>query len=528
METKTVASHAASNPGKPAVIMANGSTTTYAAIDANANQGAHLIRSLGLQTGDCLALCMDNTPEFLSVACAAARSGIVLVPISSKLTIREIVFILNDSEATMLVTSPSIGDTFAQLPKATAGVILFSIGPTVEHYRSWDSETSVRSTLPIKDESPGTQMLYSSGTTGRPKGIRYIGTGAGVTNSVLGVMERMGLTTEMVYLSSAPLYHSAPFAWAMATLRMGGTVIVMERFDPEQALSLIERHHITVSQWVPTHFVRMLKLPDVVRKRYDTSSLKLAVHSAAPCPVLVKQAMIDWWGPIIFEYFGSSEQTVLTLISSEEWLLHPGSVGRSVTGTVHICDDQGEPLPRGTVGRIYSEGGSNFLYHRDEEKSRLARNGRGWTTVGDIGYLNESDYLFITGRESFTIITGGVNVYPQEIEDMLVTHARVADVAVIGLSDTDLGEIVVAVVQPINMADATPAFADELKRWLREGLSGVKVPRLIEFRSELPRLPTGKMVKHKLQEQLSGLQRLKESPDIAQTSVTCSNLPLTE
>ena len=503
MEPKSVASHAVATPDKPAIIMAAGGITTYATLDANANRGAQLIRSLGLQTGDHMALCLENAPEFLHVACAAARSGIVLIPISSKLTSREIAFIINDSKARALVTSPAIGDAFAQLPEAIPGVVLFSTGPIAPNYRSWAVEAGARPALPIGDEAPGTEMLYSSGTTGRPKGIRYAGAGAGVTNSVFGVMQRMGLTSEMVYLSPAPLYHSAPFAWSMATLRMGGTVVVMERFDPEQALSLIERHRIDVSQWVPTHFIRMLKLPEIVRIRYDTSSLRLAIHAAAPCPVPIKRAMIDWWGPIILEYFGSSEQTVLTLIGSEEWLLRPGSVGRSVLGTIHICDDEGEPLPRGTVGLIYSEGGADFSYHNDDEKSRLARNRRGWTTVGDIGYLDEEGYLFITGRQSFTIITGGVNVYPQEIEDILVTHARVADAAVLGVPDPDLGELVVAVVQPVDMTDATPAFAEELRGWLRESLSGVKVPKRVEFRESLPRLPTGKMVKHKLQENLS-------------------------
>ena len=278
----------------------------------------------------------------------------------------------------------------------------------------------------------------------------------------------------------------------------------MEKFDAEEALSLIERYRVTVSQWVPTHLVRMLKLPEKTRRSYNISSLKLAVHAAAPCPPDIKQGMIEWWGPILLEYFGSSEQSALTIISSAEARTHRGSVGRAVGPALHICDDDGEPLPQGEIGQIYAEGGIEFRYHRDEDKTRASRNRHGWTTVGDMGFLDADGYLYLTDRKSFMIISGGVNIYPQEIENLLLTHPCIFDAAVIGLPDPDMGEKVTAIVQPLDLADATPAFADELKSWMRATLSGVKVPKRIEFCAELPRLPTGKVVKHKLRQAYLG------------------------
>jgi long-chain acyl-CoA synthetase len=494
------------DPNKPAIIMGEvGREISYGDLEARANQGAHLLRALGLGHGDALAICIENSPEFFDVACAARRSGLVTVPISTKLTAAELAFIVSDSGAKALVVSPGIEASHAEIAKLCRGVTILSVGEGRSIGRSWDDARASQPTTPIADGAGGREMLYSSGTTGRPKGIRYQGVDGmpGVVSSAMRMLARLGASENSVYLSPAPLYHSAPYAWAIATLELGATIVVMERFDPEHALRLIDRHRIDFSQWVPTHFVRMLKLPAANRGKYDVSSLRLAVHAAAPCPVPVKHAMIEWWGPILLEYFGSSEQTALTIIDAKEWLAHPGSVGRCMLGRIHICDDDGRPLPVGEVGLIYSEGGMGFSYHNDPSKTAEARNAQGWTTVGDVGRVDEEGYLYLTDRKSFMIITGGVNVYPQEIENLLVTHPRIADAAVIGVPDEDLGEAVTAVVQVLDPADATTAFGDELRQWMRQSLSGVKVPKHVLFRTELPRLPTGKMAKHVLRREIA-------------------------
>jgi long-chain acyl-CoA synthetase len=499
-------SFCAFDPTKPAIIMGeSGEVITYGALEARANQGAHLLRQAGLRNGDTLAICVENGPEFFDVACAARRSGVAIVPISTKLTAAELAFIVGDSGAKALVVSPGIEASQAEVAELCRNATILSVGGGAAIGRSWDDARAALPTTPIADAAAGREMLYSSGTTGRPKGIRYEGVDdmPGVVSSAVRMFARLGATQDAVYLSPAPLYHSAPYAWAIAALELGATIVVMERFDPEQALRLIDRYRVDLSQWVPTHFVRMLKLPHDVRIKYDTSSLRLAVHAAAPCPVPVKHAMIEWWGPILLEYFGSSEQTALTIIDAKEWLLHPGSVGRCSLGKLHICDDDGNPLPPGAVGLIYSEGGMRFSYHNDAGKTAESRNAHGWTTVGDVGRVDEEGYLFLTDRKSFMIITGGVNVYPQEIENLLVTHPRIADAAVIGMPDDDLGEVVTAVVQPMDVADATDAFADELRSWMRQSLSGVKVPKHVLFRRELPRLPTGKMAKHVLRREIA-------------------------
>jgi fatty-acyl-CoA synthase len=313
-----------------------------------------------------------------------------------------------------------------------------------------------------------------------------------------------GLGPDSIYLSPAPLYHAAPLRWSMTVQRLGGTVVMMEHFDPERALAAIERYHVNASQWVPTHFVRMLKLDEATRARYDLSSLKVAIHAAAPCPVPVKEAMIAWWGPVLYEYYAGSEGNGLTTIASPEWLTHKGSVGKAAYGVLHICDEQGEDLPPGAEGLVYFEGGGAFEYHNDPAKTAEARNARGWSTLGDIGRIDDEGYLYLTDRKSFMIISGGVNIYPQEIENRLITHPRVADVAVIGGPCPEMGERVVAVVQPVDMAEAGEALAAELTAWCRAELSGVKTPRQIDFAAELPRHATGKLYKRLLRDRYWG------------------------
>jgi len=506
LSVESIADRARRTPDKAAVILGgSGTILTYRELDAAANRGAHVLRAAGVAAGDAIAMCLENGYGFFNVTWALIRCGAIVVPISARLTAKEIAFIVEDSGAKMLITSSGIDADLDTLARMTPHVIRFVAGADTPGYRYWDAETNAASTDAIVDEGEGSTMLYSSGTTGRPKGVHRRSTGgsSGVFDSAVRIFGMLGLDDGMVYLSPAPLYHSAPFAWSMATVLVGGTVVIMKRFDAEQALELIERCRVTIGQWVPTHFVRLLKLDEATRHTYDLSSLKVAVHAAAPCPVPIKRAMIDWWGPILFEYFGSTEQSALTFITSDEWLTHPGSVGRCQRGILHICDDSGEPVPTGTTGQVYSEGGVNFDYHNDPEKTAQSRNHLGWTSVGDIGYLDQEGYLYLTDRKNFMIISGGVNVYPQEIENLLVTHPRVADAAVIGTPHPDLGEQVTAIVQPLDMADATPAFAETLKSWVRSELSGVKVPKRIEFRETLPRLPTGKMVKHTLRQEYS-------------------------
>lgn len=498
--------HAESNPEKPAIIMGStGETVTYAELDKRSNQIAHLFRKLGLGHGDPVAVCMDNRARFFDIAWAAFRAGHIFVPISCRLTAPEIAYILEDSGAKALFASDYLGDHLNELADFGPPLERFTVDDARAGYASLDEAVADLPETPVEDERAGVDMLYSSGTTGRPKGIRLplpedprIDQGNAL---IMLASTAFGFTPDSTYLSPAPLYHAAPLRWCLTVHKMGGTVVVMEKFDPEHSLALIEKHKVDLSQWVPTHFVRMLKLPEEARAKYDVSSLKCAIHAAAPCPVPIKERMIEWWGPVLKEYYAGSEGNGFTFIDSETWLTHKGSVGTALIGTIRICDENGDEVPPRTEGTVYFEGGSPFKYHNDEEKTADATNKHGWTTLGDIGWVDEDGFLYLTDRKSFMIISGGVNIYPQEIENLLVTHDRIADAAVIGAPDEDMGERVVAIVQPLDMADATPEFGEELIGWMRHHLSGVKVPRQVDFREELPRHPTGKLYKRLLRDE---------------------------
>jgi long-chain acyl-CoA synthetase len=496
--------HARTHPDKPAcVIAASGEVITYRQLDERSNQGAHLLRSLGLKRGDVVALFMENHPRYLDIAWASQRSGLYWVCISSKLTAPEVEYIVNDCGAKVFITSPAMGDVAHRLAPLLSGRHLYMVGEASAPYRSWDQACETMPVTAIADENSGADMLYSSGTTGRPKGVKFALPAEPIdhpTTLVQLASKIYGLSADSVYLSPAPLYHAAPLRWCMTTQHLGGTVVMMDRFDPEQALSLIERHRVTHAQWVPTHFVRFLKLEPAVRNRYDVSSLRSAIHAAAPCPIPIKQQMIDWWGPILHEYYAGTEGNGMTAISAAEWLRRKGSVGRAVYGEIRICDDSGEQLGPMREGTVYFSGGKPFEYHNAPAKTEESRNRHGWSTLGDIGYVDEDGYLFLTDRKAFMIISGGVNIYPQEIENLLVTHPAVMDVAVVGAPDPEMGERVVAVVQLVNSSDASPAMAAELIAFARNGLSPVKVPRLIEFTRELPRHPNGKLYKRLLRD----------------------------
>ncbi len=498
--------HAATTPDKPALIMAGtGAVTTYAQLDAAANRGAHLIRRLGLRCGDGMAVLMDNNPRYLEVVWAAERTGVYCTCLSSKLSVGEAEYIVRDGACRLLVASNGVAPLAEALAPHLPDVALYATGGAVAGYASWDAAAAALPASPIADPQPGSIMLYSSGTTGRPKGVRFPLPGeplGAVPNAVVQLARGLyGFTADTVYLSPAPLYHAAPLRWSMAAQLIGGTVVVMERFDPEAALAAIERYRITHAQFVPTHFIRMLKLPDDVRAKYYLSSLKAVIHAAAPCPIPVKRAMIDWWGPIIHEYYAGTEGNGFCAISSAEWLERPGSVGRNLVSETKIVDEAGNELPPGKEGAVYFAGGNPFAYHNDAAKTAEATTARGWTTLGDVGRMDEAGYLWLTDRKSFMIISGGVNIYPAELENLLITHPEVADVAVIGAPHDEMGEEVIAVVQPRDLAAAGPALAAALTAFARANLSHVKCPRRIDFRAELPRHETGKLYKRLLRDE---------------------------
>lgn len=504
--------HAANRPDHPAVIMAgSGEQMTFGEMDAAANRFAHLLRSRGLGKGDAFAVLLENRIDFFTLIWGSQRAGTMLVPISTRLTGPEIAYILRDSEAKFLITSNSFDGVIPDIRTECPDLPVLVMDGEDAGKEDFAAELAGHSPEPIADQSAGMVMLYSSGTTGRPKGIRPAppedpDPQASVPLLGLATMGAgMPADGSMVYLSPAPLYHAAPIGWASTAHRLGGTVVVMEKFDPELALKAIETHKVTDSQWVPTHFVRFLKLDPQIRARYDLSSHRRALHAAAPCPVPIKREMIEWWGPIINEYYAGSEGIGMTLIKSEEWLNHPGSVGKAIYGTLHVCGPDGGEVPPGEDGLIYFENPLLPTYHNDPDKTREAMHPEGWMTLGDIGHLDEEGFLYLTDRKSHMIISGGVNIYPQEIENLLVTHDKVMDAAVIGAPDPDLGEKVVAVVQPVDMAlvenGAAEALEAELREFLAPSLSRVKMPKLFDFRPELPREANGKLYKRELRDE---------------------------
>ena len=507
--------HGKERPDHPAVIMgATNETVTYRELDERSNQLAHLWRSTGLTRGDHVALFMENHVRFFEIVWAALRSGLYLTAINSHLTAEEVAYIVDDCGAKSFVTSTALAPVADAIDWSTCPAVetrymtgVDSVGETASTFASYETSTADMDIAPVADESFGATMLYSSGTTGRPKGVlRPLPEGMPweADVRVAGLKKTYGYRDDMVYLSPAPLYHAAPLAFTLGTHRLGGTVVVMERFDPVDALRLIEAHGVTHSQWVPTMFVRLLRVPEEERKRFDLSSHEVAIHAAAPCPVPVKHKMIEWWGPILHEYYAGTEGIGSTYISSQEWLEHPGSVGRPRAGQVHIMGPDGEELPPRTEGGIYFSGGGSFEYHNAPEKTEESRLPGGLFTLGDVGYVDEEGWLYLTDRKAYMIISGGVNIYPREIEDVLIQHPAVADVAVFGVPNDDLGEEVKAVVQPLDDVEASDELATELVSFCRQHLAGFKVPRSVDFEAELPRLPTGKLYKRLLRDRYWG------------------------
>ena len=497
--------YATETPDRPAYILgASGEVVTYRELDCRSNQIAHLLRLSGVQRGDHIAMMMKNCREFLQVAQGALRAGVIFTPISTHLKQDETAYIITNCKAKLFIASASLATVATEAAAAAKGLgRCLSVGGDIPGFDSLEEQLKALPDTPISDEFLGAPMLYSSGTTGKPKGVYWKPHADSIhaDHPMAGsVGAFFGFGVETIYLSPAPLYHAAPLHYNLMVLGLGGTSVIMEHFDPEQALALIERYRATHSQWVPIMFVRMLKLPEAARQRFDLSSMKCAIHAAAPCPIDVKEAMIDWWGPVIVEYYSGSEGNGFTIIDSANWLTHKGSVGQAIIGEPRILGENGEVLGPGKVGDVYFANSRPFEYFDEPEKTREAFNEQGWSTMGDVGYLDEEGFLYLTDRKNFTIITGGVNVYPAEIEGLLITHFKVADVAVFGVPHPEFGEEVVAVVQPMDWADATEETAEELSLWMRERLSTIKVPRRIDFLEQLPRMDNGKLYKRHLQD----------------------------
>jgi acyl-CoA synthetase (AMP-forming)/AMP-acid ligase II len=511
------APHAERNPDKAACVLAgSGVAVTYRELDDRSNRLAQLLWARGLRFGDHLAVLMENNDRYLEVCWAAQRSGLYFTPINYHFNGGEVAYILADCDATALVASSALGATLRELTPGLPDAVTtrLVVGDDVPPgYESYDDAVAAFPAEPLAEELEGHAMLYSSGTTGRPKGIRYTLERRPVGNpaaALSGFATTYQLDEDAVYLSPAPLYHSAPLQFCIAVTRLGATAIVLEHFDPETCLAAIERYRVTHAQFVPTMFVRMLKLPEEVRARYDVSSLRVVIHAAAPCPVEIKRSMIEWWGPIVYEYYGATEGMGSTLITSQEWLAHPGSVGKPFFSVVHILDEDGHECPVGEPGLVWFEPGERILhfeYHKDPAKTATTRDERGWASVGDIGYVDKDGYLYLTDRRDFMIVSGGVNIYPQEAENLLVTHPKVMDAAVFGIPDEEMGERVHGVVQPIDMADAGPALERELIGFCREHLAHYKCPQAIDFDPELPRQPTGKLYKRLLRDRYWGAKQ---------------------
>jgi long-chain acyl-CoA synthetase len=448
---------------------------------------------------------MENNEHLHTVMWAARRSGLYYAVINTHLTPPEAAYIIDNSGAKAVIGSQAMRKVCEGLAEhLSSGLpdLLMIADGDLDGWQRYPECLADEPVTPIADEIEGDLLQYSSGTTGRPKGIRRELAHLPPTeapNMLSVLLTAIGIDGDSTYISPAPLYHTAPCLWSMSAQAMGVTVVVLEKFDPELCLDAIQRYRVTHGQFVPAMFVRMLKLPESVRNSYDISSLKRVVHAAAPCPVDIKKQMLQWWGPIVDEYYSSSEGAGITFITADDWVKHPGSVGKPLLGVAHIVDENGDDVPAGQPGQVYFDMGPvAFVYHNDPEKTAESRDRHGWVTVGDVGYLNEDGYLFLTDRKHHMIISGGVNIYPQEAENLFVTHPKVLDAAVFGIPDAEMGQRVKGVVQTVDPADATEAFAEELLAWLRERLAHYKCPRSISFEAQLPRTDTGKLYKQEL------------------------------
>lgn len=483
----------------PALIVGDGPAISYAQLHARSCRVAALLSDAGLRRGDSVALLLPNRPEFLEITWGCQLSGLYYTPVNTHLTFDEVAYVVDDCEARAVFVDAAFAHLAGKLTDNSR--VLICVGGSLPGWLAYrDALAGAGADFPASD---GSEMLYSSGTTGRPKAVRRpLPTANGSwAQAVLemGLTQRYRMSPASVYLSPAPLYHAAGVNYAMAVHRVGATVVIMGKFDAETVLRLIETHRVTHAQFVPTMFVRMLKLPEKVRRAYDVSTLRCVLHAAAPCPVDVKHRMMDWFGPIIHEYYGGTEGFAGTTIGPQEWLAHPGSVGKPLS-PVHVLGDDGTELPVGHCGELYFEGGPAFEYYKDPVKTASVRNDRGWRSLGDMGHVDQDGYLYLTDRSTFMIVSGGVNIYPQEAENLVVMHPKLVDAAVFGVPNDEYGEEVKAVVQPVEGVRAGPGLEAELIDYCRAHLAAYKCPRSVDFTVALPRDPNGKLYKRRIRE----------------------------
>jgi acyl-CoA synthetase (AMP-forming)/AMP-acid ligase II len=497
-----IADHAISAAESPALIIAGGETVSFGELLARSQRLAAMLHSAGLRRGDGVALVLPNRAEFFEITWGCQLSGLYYTAVNTHFTPEEVAYVIDDSDAKAVFVDASMGDLAAHMRSTNAAVgVHIAVGGDLAGWQSYDDAVATAGDPP--PVSDGSEMLYSSGTTGRPKAVRRPlptdGNGSWAQSVLeMALIHKYGMSPDSVYLSPAPMYHAAGVNYTMAVNRVGAAAIIMRKFDAETVLRLIETHRVTHAQFVPTMFVRMLKLPKAVREKYDVSSLRCVIHAAAPCPVDVKHAMMKWFGPIIHEYYGGTEGFAGTTIGPDEWLAHPGSVGIP-TSPVHVVGEDGEELPVGQSGELYFEGGPAFEYFKDPAKTASVSNDRGWRSLGDMGYVDEAGYMYLTDRSTFMIVSGGVNIYPQEAENLLVMHPKLVDAAVFGVPNDEFGEEVKAVVQPVDGVTPGPDLEAELIEYCRAHLAGYKCPRTVEF-DILPRDPNGKLYKRRIRE----------------------------
>ncbi len=500
---------------KPAYIMAStGESVSHSELNDRSNKLAQFLREKGLGPGDSIALCMENNVHFLEITWAAQRSGLYYTPISSRMGLDEVAYIVNDCNAKVFIVSQDVIEKLSGLPelcpKVDSFLVCDSAGNPANKNVLQSPMVNYEDTIakypnrPIDNEIEGSDLLYSSGTTGKPKGVRLVKENQpiGTPDAVVMLLKFLYQATDKsTYLTPAPLYHAAPLRFTMAFTRIGGTVIIMDHFEPTEYLSLVGRYQVTHTQLVPTMFVRMLKLDEQVRKSFDVSCLKCAIHASAPCPTEIKREMINWWGPVLYEYYAGTESNGFVACNSQEWLAHPGTVGKSLLGTIHITDEEENELAIGEDGTIWFEmDGQGFEYLNDAEKTSGSRSKQGWTTLGDVGHLDSDGFLYLTDRKAYMIISGGVNIYPQECENELINHPKVLDCAVFGIPDSEMGEQVKAVVELLDPTDASEELKTELLQYCRSKLAHYKCPKTIDFTDQLPRYPNGKLYKRLLRD----------------------------
>ena len=497
-----IADHASTAPQSPALII-DADAVSYGELHESSQRVAALLHDAGLRRGDGVALVLPNRPEFFEITWGCQLSGLYYTAVNTHFTADEAAYVIDDSDAKAVFVDASMPELARHVRDVNGNVqVHIVVGGELPGWQRYeDALAGAGEPPPVSD---GSEMLYSSGTTGRPKAVRRPLPADGNGSWAQSVLEmalahHYKMSPPSVYLSPAPMYHAAGVNYTMAVHRVGAAAVIVRKFDAEEVLRLIETHRVTHAQFVPTMFVRMLKLPEAIRRRYDVSSLRCVIHAAAPCPVDVKHSMMEWFGPIIYEYYGGTEGFAGTTIGPQDWLAHPGSVGIPMAA-VHVVGDDGQELPVGESGELYFEGGPEFEYFKDPAKTASVSNERGWRSLGDMGYVDKDGYMYLTDRSTFMIVSGGVNIYPQEAENLLVMHPKLVDAAVFGVPNDEFGEEVKAVVQPAAGITPGPELEAELIEYCRAHLAGYKCPRTVEFDPELPRDPNGKLYKRRIRE----------------------------